>query len=334
MTKIIYMKEKNNEDILKECAMSIRNGGIVVLPTETVYGIGANALDKNAVEKIFEVKKRKKNNPLIVLVSDIDMLKCIVKEINSIHKTLIENFWPGPLTIVFDKNDILPDNVSGGYETIGIRIPGNTTAINLIKQSGVPITAPSANISGMPSITDPKVAYEVFDGKVDYIIDDGISTIGIESTIVRVETDVVNILRCGKILPEDIEKLGLVVKISSDIPSKNNKHYDIGKNSIIVAGNEKEILEKINKYLKKNLDKKIGMIGFDEHYDIFSSKIEKYIKMGSINNYDEILKRLFNTLNEAQKTDVDIFLIESLENSGIGQVIMNKLIEVSDNNFM
>lgn len=327
MTKIIDLKKDDNYNI-EECAKCVKNGGVIIFPTETVYGIGTNALDKEAVDKIFTVKGRKSDNPLIVLVSNTLMLDKIVCNINEIHKKLMEEFWPGPLTIIFDKKDVLPDNVTGGLNTVGVRIPGNSIARNLIEKIGVPITAPSANISGKLSIVDANIAYSEFCGKVDYIIDGGISDIGIESTIVKVENGIVKILRCGSILKEDIEKLGIKVEFSS-VPSLKNKHYDIGSEAIIVTGEDEEITQKIDEYLTYDIDKKVGIIGSCKNYDIFSSKVDKYIKLEDDNNSN--MKNLFSILNEAREADVDVFLIEEIKNTGSGKVIMNKLMQVSDN---
>lgn len=333
MTKIINIKNNEN-NALDECAFCIRNGGTAIFPTETVYGIGTNALDKEAVDKIFKIKERSKKNPLIVLVSNIDMLNSIVNNITEVHRKLIEHFWPGPLTIIFDKCCNLPDSVTGGLDTVGVRIPSNEIAINLIEKAGVPLIAPSANISGKLSIVDVSVALKEFDGKVDYIVDGGISDIGIESTIVKVEGSIIKILRQGKILAEDIQKIGFNVSIdSSIIPSKNNKHYDIGKEVFVVTGNEDVIIEKIDNFLLENKTKKIGVIGFDEHYDIFNEKVCKYVNMGK-NDNDIILKNLFNTLNEAKESNVDVFLIESLKSDNFGKIIMNKFTEVCNNKFI
>lgn len=323
MTKLIDLKKNDN---IEECAKCVKNGGVIIFPTETVYGIGTNALDKEAVDKIFTVKGRKSDNPLIVLVSNTIMLNKIVSNINEIHRKLIENFWPGPLTIIFDKKDVLPENVTGGLDTVGVRIPGNSVTRKLIEKIGVPITAPSANISGKLSIIDASVAYKEFNGKVDYIIDGGISDIGIESTIIKVENGIVKILRCGSILKEDIEKLGIEVEFSS-IPSRNNKHYDIESDAIVVTGDDTDIINKIDEYISNDIDKKIGIIGSFKNYDLFSKRVDKYIKLDE----DNTMKNLYNILNEAKEADIDVFLIESVKNTNESQVIMNKLMQVSNN---
>lgn len=328
MTKLIDLKKRDSK-LIEECAEAIKDGKLVVLPTETVYGIGANALDVKAVRRIFEIKKRNKNNPLIVLVSDFDMLDKIAYGITDIHQKLIDKFWPGPLTIIFNRKNSLPDDVTGNLDTIGVRIPGNEIVLDIIRKAKVPITAPSANVSGKLSIIDPKLAYQEFNGKVDFIVDGGISDIGVESTIVKVDGNVIYILRRGKILPEDIEKLGFSVRLSDNIPSKGNKHYSIGKKAILVTGSNS--IDKITNYIDNHSSQKIGVIGFDEHYTLFTEKVNVYIKMGSVYHYDAILKNLFNTLNEAKEADNDVFLIECLEEHGIGKLVMDKFRAICDN---
>ena len=172
-----YSNQTNgiNEEEIQEAANEIKNGNLVLFPTETVYGIGANALDANAVEKIFIAKGRAQDNPLIVHVSNIKMVEEIVEEITELEKKLIENFWPGPLTIIFKRksNEIIPDVVTANLDTVGIRMPSNLIAKELIEKSGVPIAAPSANVSGKPSGTNVEDIIEELDGKVAYILDAG-----------------------------------------------------------------------------------------------------------------------------------------------------------------
>ena len=193
-----------NEIKEEEAADEIIKGKLVLFPTETVYGIGANALDANAVKKIFEAKGRSQDNPLIVHVSDIKMVEEIVEEITDLERKLIENFWPGPLTIIFKRksNEIIPNVVTANLDTVGIRMPSNLIAKKLIEKSGVPIAAPSANVSGKPSGTNVDDIIEELDGKVEYILDGGSTDIGLESTVIKVDEENINILRPGKITKE------------------------------------------------------------------------------------------------------------------------------------
>ncbi len=212
-----YINIKKNEEEIVNAAQAIKDGKLVLFPTETVYGIGANALNKEAVNKIFEAKGRQSDNPLIVHICNLEMLKDLAKEVGNIEQILINKFWPGPLTIIFEKKECVPYNVTAGLETVGVRFPRNKTAQKLIDLSKCPIAAPSANISGKPSGTKIEDILNELDGKVDYIIDEGIADIGLESTVVRVINNKVHILRPGKVTKEDINSLGIDVVIEKAI---------------------------------------------------------------------------------------------------------------------
>ena len=216
-SKYINFKQNKNYEELKAPAEAIKEGKLVIFPTETVYGIGANAIDEEAVRNMYIAKGRASDNPLIAHISDIKMLDDLVLEVGEIERKLIKNFWPGPLTIVFNKKPIVPDIITGGLDTVAVRMPTNEIAHKLIEYSNCPIAAPSANISGKPSGTQIEDIIEELDGKVEYIIDNGKVDIGVESTVIRVVDNVVHILRPGKITPEDIEELGIPVYIEKQI---------------------------------------------------------------------------------------------------------------------
>lgn len=212
MSKYLNL-EKNPKYInLKEPAQIIQEGGIVIFPTETVYGIGVNGLNETAIKKLYEVKQRPINKPISLLVNSIEMIEKVAKDITEIEYDLIKRFLPGPLTIVLKKKDIVPDIVTAGFDTIGIRMPENKIALKLIEYAGVPIATPSANISGRPSGTNLKAIMKDFNDKVDYFIDGGISKIGVASTIVQVVNDNPYILRKGKISEEQIKEQVLLSK--------------------------------------------------------------------------------------------------------------------------
>ena len=204
-----YLDLTNNIDYakLKEPAEIIRSGGIVIFPTETVYGIGVNGLDEKAIKKLYEVKQRPLNKPISLLVSNMDMIKKVAKDITKLEYLLMEKFFPGPLTIILKKKDIVPDVLAANNDTVGVRMPANKIALELIEYSGVPIATPSANISGKPSGTNLKDIMKDFEGKVDYFIDGGQSEIGLPSTIVQVIDGVPHILRQGSIKEEDLQNL-------------------------------------------------------------------------------------------------------------------------------
>ena len=202
----IDLKEKDFTK-LEEPAQIIKNGGIVVFPTETVYGIGANALNAEAVKKIYEIKKRPLSKPITLLVNSIDMIERVAKDITPFEYAIIKKFFPGPLTIILQKKDVVPDIVTSGGSTVGIRMPSNEIALELINRAGVPLATPSANISDKPSKTNIKDVMSDFPEGVDCFIDGGKSKIGVASTIVQVIDGVPHILRQGTITEEQINKL-------------------------------------------------------------------------------------------------------------------------------
>lgn len=204
MKNYLDCKKNWNKEQLKEPAKILKNGGIVVFPTETVYAIGTNGLNEEAVKRLYKTKQRPSTKPMSLLVSDIEMVKKITKNISEKEYQLMEKFFPGPFTLVLKKNNMIPDTLTAGKETVGVRMPDNAIAIELIKMAGVPIAAPSANISDKPSGTNIEMILEDFKDKVDYWIDGGKSKIGIPSTIVQVINDEVCILREGNISKEAI----------------------------------------------------------------------------------------------------------------------------------
>ena len=209
-----YMDFKSNTNYTKliEPAKIIKNGGIVVFPTETVYGIGANGLDENAVKKLYNVKQRPLNKPISLLVSNMDMVNLVAKDITELEYRLMEELFPGPFTIILKKKEIVPDIVTANQDTVGIRMPAGEIARKLVEYANVPIATPSANISGKPSGTNFESVMRDFEGKVDFFIDGGKSELGISSTIVKVIDGVPHILREGRITKEQIEKIAKVGK--------------------------------------------------------------------------------------------------------------------------
>lgn len=259
MTKIYNWKEKIDEKELNEVIQILKNNGVIIFPTETVYGIGANALDEEAVKKIYIAKGRASDNPLIAHIANLEMLKKLVMEVGKVEEKLIEKFWPGPLTIVFKKKTVVPDVITGGLDTVAIRMPSDIIAHKLIEYSNCPIAAPSANISGKPSGTQVEDVIGELDGKVEYVIDGGKVDIGVESTVIRVIDGVVHILRPGKVTPEDIENLGIPVYIEKQIlgeykegekvmsPGIKYKHYAPNTKCVLVYSEENsKMVEKIN----------------------------------------------------------------------------------------
>lgn len=207
MQKYIDLKNDLDLEKLREPANIIRNGGIVIFPTETVYGIGTNGFNEESIRKIYEIKKRNFSKPISLLVSNMEMVEMVAEDISDLEYALMEKFWPGPFTIILKKKKIVPDILTANSDTVGVRMPNGIVAKKLIEYAGVPVATPSANISGKPSGTSINDIIEDFKGKVDYIIDTGLSELGIPSTIVKVVGNVPNILREGTISKEQVEKV-------------------------------------------------------------------------------------------------------------------------------
>lgn len=207
MEKYIDLKNDTNYTKLKVPAEIIKKNGIVIFPTETVYGIGVNAFDENAVKRLYDVKRRPLNKPISLLVSDMDMVDKIAKDITKLEYKLMERFFPGPFTIILKKRDIVPNIVTANSDTVGIRMPSSKIARKLVEYAGVPIATPSANISGKPSGTNLEEILKDFDGKVDCYVDGQEGQLGIASTIVKVVDGIPCILREGNITREQIEKM-------------------------------------------------------------------------------------------------------------------------------
>ncbi len=206
MKKYLDLRDEKDYTELKKPAQKIKNGGIVVFPTETVYGIGVNALDEDAIKKLYNIKQRPTNKPISLLVNNMKMINQVTRDITELEYALIKEFLPGPLTIILKKKDIIPDIVTAGNDTVGIRMPENEIALKLIEYAGFPIAAPSANISGKPSGTELSQIMKEFENEVDYFIDGGKSKIGIASTIVQVIEGEPHILREGAVSKKEIEE--------------------------------------------------------------------------------------------------------------------------------
>ncbi len=318
----------------------LKNGGVVVFPTETVYGIGANATSKSAVNKIFKVKNRASDNPLIVHISNMDMLNIVAKKVSNIEKKLIDAFSPGPFTIVLEKSDNVPYNVTSGLNTVGVRMPNNEVAISLIAKCGFPLAAPSANISGRPSGTNIEDIKEELEDRVDCMIDGGICDVGIESTVVRVIDKVVHILRPGYVTLEDIAKIHKDVvydkhtytKVEKDevvlSPGVKHKHYAPDTDSLLVEYIEGyEMALRVKDCIKSNNDKKVVVIALRENAEKYTEpNVVEVIDMGSNVDYKEISRNIFSVLRQADKLQADLIIIEGVKRDGIGAAINNRLI--------
>lgn len=336
-TKIGIINDVNKDiEYIKKAADIIYNGGIVAFPTETVYGLGANALNEDAVDKIFKAKGRPQDNPLIVHVASKNIDK-LVKEVPEVAKELIERFWPGPLTIILNKKEIIPNRTSANLESVGIRMPNNEIALKLIELSGCPIAAPSANISGRPSPTDVERCIEDLDGKVDCIIGWKKSDVGVESTIVDCTVVPPVVLRPGGITLEMLREVCKDINIDKAIqgkpdanlkpkaPGMKYRHYAPKAKLQIIKGNKEKTIEKINEIVQNYIDnqKKVAILATEEISSRFP--LGEIISLGSKKNLYEVARNLFEALRKCDDLNVDFILCEAFEEKGVGLAIMNRL---------
>ena len=328
MSKIIKIN-KNSPEVskIKLAAEVIKKGGLVAFPTETVYGLGADALNEKAVKKIFKVKGRPADDPIIVHVADRKELKRLAEEIPEEAEELIERFWPGPLTLVLKKTERVPKVTTGGLETVAVRMPDNAIALSLIKEAGTPIAAPSANLFGKPSPTSAKHVEHDLGGKVDLIIDGGSTRIGVESTVLDVTSSPPVLLRPGGVTLEELKEVvgeillhpavkGRASKVAR-APGMKYRHYAPKAKLILVEGKPERVRRKIQQLLKKF--KSPGVITTNEKHS-YNGEV---VFVGS--EAKEIARNLFKVFREFDERGVDVILAESISETGLGLAVMNRL---------
>ncbi|MFA7055545.1 MAG: L-threonylcarbamoyladenylate synthase, partial [Acholeplasmataceae bacterium] len=322
-TKIIELKELNQEINKNLIHQTIKAGKTVVFPTETVYGIGADALNPQAVKEIYNAKGRPSDNPLIMHIAKKKDVLLYAKHISSNARKLIKAFWPGPLTLIFDKKDIVPYITTGGLDTVAIRYPDHPIAKKIIKIAEAPLAAPSANISGKPSSTRFKHVYEDLNGRVDVMVDGGDSLIGIESTVIDVTENIPVILRPGYITKEMIESvLGIEIKDASNqkindqvkSPGMKYTHYKPKGEVKLLDGTYEAIKSFLIEESKNH--QKLAFIGSDELNQYIDLPIS--IPIGSINRLDLIAKNLFSSLREMDEQHIEHIYVEFFPQNHMG----------------
>lgn len=325
---------KPDKDLIAVFASMLASGKTVIFPTETVYGLGANALDEEAAAKIYQAKGRPSDNPLLVHIADKEDVYGLVENIDDRAKLLMDKFWPGPLTIVFKKKDIIPARTSGGLDTVAIRMPSDQVARNLIRQAGVPIAAPSANISGRPSPTKPEHIIRDMDGRVDGILVGGSCNYGVESTIVDLSGDVAMVLRPGSITLEMLgEVLGQVNldpslknkddNIRAKAPGMKYKHYSPQAQVYIVrAGDQEDFARRVDELCLDNAKKglKTGVLTRSSDQHPYQAQV---FDLGESDA--EVAKNLFDSLISLDRESIDIAYVPYFEEKGLGVAIMNRL---------
>lgn len=338
-TKVIKIDKKNiDENLIVESANVLKSGGLVAFPTETVYGLGANGLDEEAVKKIYKAKGRPSDNPLILHISSKEELPPLVENIPDLAYKCMDEFWPGPLTMIFKKSKIIPRIITGGLDTVAIRMPSHPIASQLISKSGVPIAAPSANTSGRPSPTNANHVIEDMMGKIEVIIDGGNTGVGLESTVLDLSTDTPMILRPGGITLEDLKEIIPNITqdrsiIKNDIvpksPGQKYRHYAPKAEMLLFTGDIDKIIDEINKQVNSLVaqGKKVGVMATEETKDRYSNGL--VLVSGSRTNPETIAANLFSTIRDFDKENVDIILAEGVSIDNIGMAIMNRMIKAA-----
>ncbi len=338
ITEII--KTDNGFEGMDVAAEALKCGELVAFPTETVYGIGGNAFLKDSANKIFKAKGRPSDNPLIVHIADIEDAKKVGRDIPESFYKLAEHFCPGPLTMIVKKSKNIPNEVSAGLDTVGIRIPSNEAARYLIKKAGCPVAAPSANISGTVSATEARFVYDDFNGKIPYIIDGGNCEIGLESTVLNLACNPPVILRPGKVTYEELKKYipdvvlhSSLLEDESDIenpasPGMKYKHYSPSCPVVLVKGS----LSACQEYILNNIKEDECAFVFDDQEKLL--KLDNIYKLGSYTELNECANKIFDFLRMADIDKRKKIYITAVPEKGLGLAIMNRLKKSSGGNIV
>jgi len=338
-TLVLKVDSQNPEpEKIRIAADIIKKGGLVAFPTETVYGLGADALNPKAVLALFEAKKRPLDNPPIVHVGKIEEVYRLARRIPQKAKTLMERFWPGPLTLILERSEIVPGVTVAGLDTIAIRMPRHSVALALLRESGCPIAAPSANLAGKPSPTSAEHVLEDLDGRIDAVLDAGPTNIGVESTVLDLTSSPPQILRPGGTPYEDLKHvLGTVdihpvavadkeIKVEKvRSPGVKHKHYAPKAEVIVVEGETRKIVKKVKEMAEQHAQKglKVGVLATDETAANYRGYVTK--SLGSRSDLATIAKNLFRLLREFDTEKVDVIIAEGVPLQGLGLAVMNRL---------
>ncbi len=328
MTVVINMRDGLDERKIKLAARFILNGKLVAFPTETVYGLGADALNTNAVRRIFEAKGRPADNPLIIHIARFEDLKRLTSHLPPEAKLLAEQFWPGPLTMILPKREEVPYVTTGGLDTVAVRMPSHPIARALIEES-TPIAAPSANISGRPSPTLAEHVIDDFYGKIECIIDGGETQVGVESTVIDLTSEKPVLLRPGGLPLEELEKAigeieihpavrGKLIDVAKS-PGMKYRHYSPKARVIVVEGRKENVRKRIPELVEEYRSKgfRVGVMATEVY------EADEFFNLGKTE--DEVARNLFRALRELDKRGVEIIIAEGIEERGLGFAVMNRL---------
>ncbi len=335
--------DRPDPKIIDRAARVLRNKGLVAFPTETVYGLGANALDKIAVGRIFEVKQRPFFDPLIVHISGKDQIEFVASSIPEIAYELARQFWPGPLTLVLKRHERIAQNVSAGLGTVAVRMPNHPIPLALIDAAGVPVAAPSANLFTRPSPTSAQHVLDDLGGHVDIILDGGACPIGLESTVLDLTTDTPTILRPGGTPAENLKAVipGLLIKqsqpddqesASKPSPGMMRKHYSPNAKFLLFKGSGEKTTSRISEIVEYllNQGKKVGLMVTEEDFPEFGGLQAEIERLGSRNDLAGIGQSLFAKMRNLDKKGVDYILMRSLPKDGLGLAIADRLFKAAE----
>lgn len=339
--KMITVDEANmDKELLKEAGRILASGGLVAFPTETVYGLGGNALNPEASRKIYAAKGRPSDNPLIVHIADMESLEKIVAEVPEAARKLAKAYWPGPLTMIFKKNDSVPMETTGGLDSVAVRMPSHPAALALIRAAGGYVAAPSANTSGRPSPTLAEHVREDLGDKIDMILDGGMVGIGLESTIVDFTEQIPTILRPGYLNREMLEEVLGEVRIDPGILEKDSgarpkapgmryRHYAPRARLVVVKGELPKVVEKIRMLAREQRENgnTVGIICTEETRAAYEGCIVKCV--GERKKEETIARHLYGALREFDREEVQIIYSEAFETPRMGQAIMNRLLKAA-----
>ena len=334
--------ESFRDEELEAACRILQKGGLVAFPTETVYGLGGDAMHPEASAKIYAAKGRPSDNPLIVHIADMDALEDIAQSVPEAAVKLADHFWPGPLTMIFPKKEAVPKSTTGGLETVAVRMPSHPVARALIRESGVYIAAPSANTSGRPSPTKAEHVKEDLDGRIDMILDGGAVGIGLESTIVDLSTGVPTILRPGYITGEMLEDVLGEVQVDPAIlsqkmnpnivakaPGMKYRHYAPKGQMTIIEGDTGKVVDEINRLVKEKTDEgcSVAVIATEETKDAYACANVRSV--GSRATEGSIAAGLYDILREMDHIGAEYIYAESFEKDTLGKAIMNRMLKAA-----
>lgn len=332
---------------VQEAANIIKKGGLVAFPTETVYGLGADALNPKAVSNLFKAKNRPTDNPPIIHVENTNTVHTLTKQIPPKAETLMKEFWPGPLTLVFKRSKTVPDITVAGLNTVAIRMPKHNVALTLIKESGCPIAAPSANLAGKPSPTSAEHVLKDLNGRIDAILDAGPTCIGVESTVLDLSVDPAVVLRPGGTPLEALKQVLGEVKLHPFVvaekklpvektrsPGMKHKHYAPKAPLIVVEGKVSPVMATIKSLISDYWmqDKRVGVLATAETAWAYEADVVK--SLGSRRKMDVVAANLFRLLREFDEENVDVIIAESVSTEGLGLAVMNRLRKASGYNII